>query len=248
MKTTTHEIAPAIFKIRTELPDDGDGFTFNQFLIRADQPLLMHTGPKALFPLVLEALSALIDPADLKWVIVGHFEDDECGALNLWFDAAPQAQCGCLSLLMQAGLAGFANRQPTVLGETQATINLGSHRVRLFATPHFTHAWESQTLYEEVTQTLFTGDFGAQIGMPPPIDAGAAIEVAKKTEALFKSTNVSPLTIQTIRQLQSMPIKTLAIMHGSSINSGVAGALSGLHDYYLGILDQERALLQRNHA
>lgn len=243
MSTTTHEIAPGIFKIRTQLPDEGEGFTFNQFLINADKPLLVHTGPKSLFPQVLEAFGSLIDPADLRWIIAGHFEDDECGALNLWQAAAPAAQCACLPLIVQAGLGSFAEKPVSVIGESEGRIGLGSHRVTLFSTPHFPHAWEAQMLYEETTQTLFAGDFGAQIGMPRAIDDGAAIGVAERTERLFQSTNVSPLTIKTIRRFQDMPIQTLAIMHGASIKENVPQALQRLHDFYLRQLKEQFALV-----
>ncbi|MEM9879249.1 MAG: MBL fold metallo-hydrolase, partial [Pseudomonadota bacterium] len=186
MKTSTHEIAKGIYKFRTEIPDDGEGFTFNQFLILADQPLLMHTGPKQMFPAISNAVQGLVDLASLRWIVPGHFEDDESGALNLWLDAAPNAQCACLSLLVQAGLGSFADKPLVVLGDDEANIDLGSHNVTLFATPHFPHAWEAQMLYEHTTQTLFAGDFGAQIGMPPVLDDGSAIEAAKKTELVFK--------------------------------------------------------------
>lgn len=244
MTTTTHEIAPDVFKIRTEIPDDGDGFTFNQFLIRADQPLLVHTGPKQLFPVVLDALAKLVKPSDLDWIVPGHFEDDEVGALNLWLEAAPTAQCACLSLIVQAGIGGFADRPPAVLGDQDADIDLGSHYVRLFATPHFPHAWEAQMLYERTTQTLFCGDLGAQVGMPPPIDDGIALEQAIKTELMFESTNVSPVTIQTLRWLQTMPVRTLAIMHGASIKEDVPGTLQRLHDFYLQRLNAQFTSLQ----
>ncbi len=50
--TNLHEIAPGIYRINTpvEIPG-GTGFSFNQYLVADDEPLLFHTGPRRLFSL-----------------------------------------------------------------------------------------------------------------------------------------------------------------------------------------------------
>ncbi|MEM8563184.1 MAG: MBL fold metallo-hydrolase [Pseudomonadota bacterium] len=243
MQTSTHEIAANIFKIRTDIPGD-EPFSFNQFLIRADEPMLYHTGPKKIFPAVSTAVSTLIGLEDLKWIAFGHFEDDECGALNAWQQLAPNAGCVCLELLAITSLDGFANKAVKVIGKGEGKLDLGSHRVTLFATPHFTHAWESQMLFEEVTGTLFSGDFGTQVGTPSIIANSATMNAIKEAETHFESTHVSPLTLQTIKRLSSMPINTLAIMHGASITEGVRPALEELYDFYESILRRNLAELE----
>ena len=51
MQTRTDEIADGIYRISTFVPDvTPDGFTFNQFLVEAEQPLLFHTGPRRHVP------------------------------------------------------------------------------------------------------------------------------------------------------------------------------------------------------
>jgi flavorubredoxin len=78
MQTTTDEIAPDVFRISTFVPEVGPtGFTFNQFLIRADEPLLFHTGPRAMFPAVHGAAAKLIPINSLRWITFGHIESDE---------------------------------------------------------------------------------------------------------------------------------------------------------------------------
>ena len=74
------EVAADIFRIGTYAPLKG--LQFNQFLILDEQPLLFHTGQRALFPEVREAVERLIDPTRLRWVGFSHFEMDECGSLN----------------------------------------------------------------------------------------------------------------------------------------------------------------------
>ncbi len=64
MDTRVDEIAPQIYRFSTFLPQAG--IVFNQFLIDADEPLLFHTGMRALFPGVQTALRTVIDPARLR--------------------------------------------------------------------------------------------------------------------------------------------------------------------------------------
>ncbi|EQD64957.1 beta-lactamase domain-containing protein, partial [mine drainage metagenome] len=53
METRLDEIADRIYRMSTFVPDIGPtGFTFNQFLIDADEPAIFHTGPRAMFPSV----------------------------------------------------------------------------------------------------------------------------------------------------------------------------------------------------
>jgi flavorubredoxin len=80
MNSNVTEIAPEVFRISTFQPDYG--IQFNQFLIRDDEPFIMHTGFKKMFPITLEAVASIIDPAKLRWIGFSHFESDECGALN----------------------------------------------------------------------------------------------------------------------------------------------------------------------
>jgi hypothetical protein len=54
--TNVHEIAAGLYRITTPVHDMPGGFTFNQLLIVDDAPLLFHTGPRRMFPLVREAL------------------------------------------------------------------------------------------------------------------------------------------------------------------------------------------------
>ena len=52
MESNIMEIAPDIYRISTFHPDFG--IQFNQFLIKDDEPFIMHTGMKKMFPLTHE--------------------------------------------------------------------------------------------------------------------------------------------------------------------------------------------------
>src|SRR4051812_20134862 len=88
--TSVHEIADRVFRISTPVSDIPGGFMFNQFLIVDEAPLLYHTGPRRMFPLVREAIEHVLGNASkLRYVGFSHVEADECGSLNEWLALAP---------------------------------------------------------------------------------------------------------------------------------------------------------------
>src|SRR5882757_5197007 len=91
--TDVTEIADGIYRISTLVPEIGPtGFTFNQFLVDAEEPLLFHTGARGMFPVVSDAIATVMPVERLRWIMFGHFEADECGAMNQFLAAAPNAQ------------------------------------------------------------------------------------------------------------------------------------------------------------
>src|SRR5688572_15122540 len=87
------EVSDDIFRISTLIPDvTPGGMTVNQFLVRGEEPLLFHTGMRALFPVVAEAVATLIPIESLRWISFGHVEADECGSMNMWLTTAPESE------------------------------------------------------------------------------------------------------------------------------------------------------------
>jgi flavorubredoxin len=94
METRINEIAAGIYRLSTFVPEIAPpaGFTFNQFLVLGEEPLLFHAGLRRMFPSVRTALACLIPPERLRWITFGHYEADECGAMNEWLAVAPRAE------------------------------------------------------------------------------------------------------------------------------------------------------------
>ena len=160
------EIADGIYRISTWIPEvSPDGFTFNQFLVRGDEPLLFHTGPRALFPLVAEAVSTLIPVESLRWISFGHVEADECGSMNMWLAAAPSSQVAFGALGCDISLNDLCDRPPGRLARARCSTSAASGCARS-RTPHVPHGWEAQVLFEETTGTLLCGDLFSQVGAP----------------------------------------------------------------------------------
>jgi flavorubredoxin len=234
METKIDEIADGIYRLSTFVPEIAPpaGFTFNQFLILGEAPLLFHTGLRQMFPLIRSAVSRLIPPERLRWIAFGHYEADECGAMNEWLAIAPQAdvthgQTGCL-----VSLNDMAIRKPCILQHGE-TIELGNgKRVRYFDTPHIPHGWEAGVLYEESTGTLLCGDLFTQIGNGAALTEGDIVGPAIAAEDMFKYSSLNPGMGATIRGLANLAPRTLALMHGSSFAGDGAAALRALADDY----------------
>jgi flavorubredoxin len=236
MTPTVDEIADGIYRISTWIPDvSPGGFTFNQFLVTGDEPLLFHTGPRAMFPLVAEAVAGVIPVDRLRWITFGHVESDECGSMNMWLAAAPNSQVAHGALGCDVSLNDLCDRPPRALEEGEI-IELGDKRVRQISTPHVPHGWEAQVLFEETTGTLFCGDLFSHVGAPPALVTDDVVTPAMAAEAMFHATALAPHTAATMRALGDLEPTTLAIMHGSSFQGDGRHALYGLAAAYEGLM------------
>ena len=229
---SVHEIAPAIYRISSFVPQIGpNGFTFNQFLIVADEPLLFHTGGRGIFPLVAEAVASILPVERLRWISFGHVESDECGAVNMWLNAAPRSQVAFGSLGCDVSLNDLCDRPPRPLQDGEV-LDLGGKRVRQISTPHVPHGWEAQVLFEETSGTLFCGDLMTHLGSGPALTDADVVGPALDAERIFRSTSLSPQTLPTLRGLAELSPRTLAIMHGSSFQGDGGQALCELAGGY----------------
>lgn len=233
MTTRVDEIADGIFRISTYVADIAPpaGFTFNQFLMRAEQPLLFHTGHRRLFPAVREAMARVIAPETLRWVSFGHLEADECGAMNLWLATAPNAEVAHGAVGCDVSLNDMADRPPRVLSDGEV-IDLGGKRVRYIDTPHTPHGWDAGLLLEEVTNTLLCGDLFTQTGQSVPLTDADIVSPAASAEDLFGFSSLHPGMGSTIRRLAPLAPKTLALMHGPAFSGDTAAALNALAEDY----------------
>lgn len=232
--TNVHEIAAGIYRISTPVPPSvmPGGFTFNQILLVDEAPLLFHTGPRRMFPLVHEAVGRVLgDAAKLRYVSFSHVEADECGSMNQWLAAAPHAQVVCGTIAAMVSVEDLADRPPRALADG-AELSLGEKRVRWVDAPHLPHNWECGYLFEPTTETLMCGDLFTQGGddLPPLTES----DVLAPSEALRKGMPASVAIEQGARaildKLAALRPRTLATMHGSSFHGDGGKLLRALGD------------------
>ena len=229
MEPRIDEIADGIYRLSTFYPEvvPPAGFTINQFLVLADEPLLFHCGLRAMFPASLAAVARLLPVERLRWITFGHFEADECGSMNDWLAAAPQAQVAHGAIACDISLGDVADRPPRVLADGEV-LDLGGKRVRYIDTPHVPHGWDAGVIHEETTATLLCGDLFTQLGNGPAVTSADIVEPAIQGEEMFQFTSLGPLTGPTVRKLAELEPRTLALMHGSSFaGDPPCGAFAG---------------------
>jgi flavorubredoxin len=230
------QIAERIYRISTFVPEIGPtGFTFNQFLVDADEPLLYHTGMRQLFPLVREAVERVMPVDRLRWIAFSHVEADECGAVNEFLDVAPHAQVAHGALGCMLSLNDQLSRPPRPL-EDGETLDLGgatiARRVVEVTTPHVPHNWESHMFFEQETGTLFLGDLLTQLGDGPALTGDDLLDAAIFAEDVFHQTSLGPAVPATYRRIADLNPQRLAIMHGSSYEGDCAHLLRSMADVY----------------
>ncbi len=233
MKTNTHEIADGVYRLSTVVPEAAPGgFTFNQYLLTGDEPMLFHTGGRQLFPLVSDAVAKVIDVGQLRWISFGHVESDESGAMNQWLEAAPSSQVLFNPLGCMVSINDLSDRPPLVADPATAH-EIGGHTIRTIPTPHVPHGWEAQVIFDETTRTLFCGDLFTQVGEGPALVHDAdVIQPAVDAEDMFRATALTPDTAPTIRRLADLEPRTLALMHGPAYAGDCRQALLDLADAY----------------
>jgi len=230
------ELADGIFRMSVLVPEMGppEGFVFNSFLIVDDEPLLFHAGQRGMFPFFREAVASVMPVDRLRWISFGHVEADECGAMNLWLQAAPQAEVAHGATACTVSLNDLADRSPRCLSDGEP-ITSGRRRVRYIDTPHVPHAWESGVVFEETSGILLCGDLFTQFGNQATT-RDDIVPAAIAAEDAFHSSSVGPATEPTLRRLAELKPTALALMHGPTFFGDGADALNRLADYYAGRL------------
>jgi flavorubredoxin len=229
---TVSEIAPDLFRISIYVPDFD--LQFNQFLVRDEEPLLFHTGPRAMFAQVRDAVAKVLDPATVRWIGFSHFESDECGSLPEWQQLAPQSTAVCSVVGKLVSVDDCMALRPA-LGMTDGQVlDTGKYRYRFLSTPHVPHCWEAGLLFEETQRTLLCSDLFHQNG---DVEATTQSDVVGRSRQVLVEYQQGPLanylpystlTDPTLKRLAELQPKTLATMHGSAYVGDGARALRDL--------------------
>ena len=225
MHTESAEIADGIHRLSTFV--EAAGICFNQYLVVAEEPLLFHSGMAQLFPSVSKAVERVLPVEKLHWVSYGHFEADECGALNRWLDASQHATAAVGRIGTDVSLNSYALRAPRALADGEV-LDLGGKRARWIDTPHVPHGWDAGVIFEETTGTLLCGDLFTRLGRTPAITSEDVVGPALEAEGMYMATALTPNTAPTLQRLAALRPRTLALMHGPAFQGDGARALEDL--------------------
>jgi flavorubredoxin len=225
--TNVFEVADGIFRINTPV-DIAGGFSFNQYLIVDEEPLLFHTGLRKMFPLVQEAVASILPVNKLSYLAFSHYEADECGSLNEWLAVAPQASPVCGQVAAMVSVDDVADRPAKALADGEV-LTLGKHTVKWLDTPHIPHGWETGYLMEESTGTLLCGDLFTQGGSQlPPLTEADILEPSEGFREAMDYFSHTRMAERLLEKLANEQPTTLACMHGSAWKGDGASLLRAL--------------------
>lgn len=233
MDTRTDEIADGIYRISTMHMEVSPpmGMSFNEFLILGDEPMLFHCGHRAMFPQISAAVARIVPLDRLRWIAYSHVEADECGALDEWLAAAPNATVAHGAVGCNIWLNDAAARKPRSLADNEV-LDLGGKRIRHLDTPHVPHGWDARMLFEESTGTLLCSDLFGHVGSGPAMTESDIVGPAIVAQSKSKAMSLTPATVPTLRRLAALQPTRLALMHGSSYAGDAAAALGALADHF----------------
>ena len=233
--TNIHEVAPGIYRVNTPVAlPNGAAFNFNQYLVLADEPLVFHTGPKKMFPLVAEAISKVMPLERLRHVSFSHVESDECGSLAEFLWEAPHAAPLCGAIAKMVSVDDISQRPARALADGEV-VDLGSHKVRWHDAAHVPHGWECGFLMETTTGTLLCGDLFTQGGAGEI--AVTSADILGPSDAFRKQMDYyadGPNTRAALERLAAEKPRTIACMHGSAWTGDGGALLRALADELCG--------------
>jgi len=228
--TRIDEIADGIYRISTPVPPSviPGGFSFNQYLVVDDAPLLHHTGLTKMFPVVRDAIASVIPVESLRYISFSHYEADECGSLNEFLQLAPEAEPLCSRIAKMVSVDDIALRPARALGDGEE-LSLGAHTVRWIDTPHLPHAWECGHLFETTTKTLFCGDLFTQGGhRHEPLTSDDILETSEAMRGGLDYFSQTRQVTELTEKLAATSPRILACMHGSAWQGDGAALLRQL--------------------
>ena len=228
--TNVHEVAEGIYRINTPvvLPGGAGAFNFNQYLLADDQPLLFHTGPRRMFPLVSEAIGRVLPLDGLRYVAFSHFEADECGSLNDFLAVAPQAVPVCSRVAAMVSVDDVADRAARAMADGEV-LKLGQHELRWYDTPHLPHGWDCGLMMELRTGTLLCGDLFTQAGTgETPVTETDILGPSEAFRVQMDYYAHCPDTRTMLERFAAERPAVLACMHGSAWRGDCAGLLRAL--------------------
>ncbi|HQY28692.1 MAG TPA: FprA family A-type flavoprotein [Burkholderiaceae bacterium] len=212
------QIARDTWRISVPIPPTlfPGGFSFNQYLVVDEHPLLFHTGPRKLFGLIRAQIEKVMPIADLRYIAFSHVEADECGSLPDFLAAAPSARPVCSEVAAAVSVGDLVDVEPIGMADGQV-LDLGRHRLQWQSTPHLPHGWETGYFFDATTRTLLCGDLFTQPGTGErPLTSDDILGPSDAFRRQMDYFAYGPDTQAMIERLARLEPETLACMHGSA--------------------------------
>ncbi|MCT2594723.1 MBL fold metallo-hydrolase [Streptomyces sp. N2-109] len=225
--TETYRAGPDLHVLASRLPIPGLGDQpTHAFLQRSGEPLLVDTGMPVDREGFLDALWSLVDPRELRWIVVTHDDRDHTGSLMSVLDAAPQAK-----LLTNAITLTRLSEEFGIPRERVVTVNPG-HRIEAggrelsFYRPPTFDSPGTLAVFDHLDGTLFSSDsfgtvlpsIGRHISDIPEEEFFEGFDILNRAIAPWTAVADPRKFGQAVRTLAGLSPARLLSAHGPTVD------------------------------
>ncbi|HOT14516.1 MAG TPA: FprA family A-type flavoprotein [Bacteroidales bacterium] len=196
------------------------GTTYNSYFINAEKKTIVETAKEKFSAEYLEKVKAVVNPAEIEYIVLNHTEPDHSGSLKHLLEIAPQATV--------VGSGQALNYLSEMVGKPFKSLkvkdgdvlDLGNKKLRVIGAPNL-HWPDSIYTWLEEDKILFTCDsFGAHFCHDAMFDD----QVGNYDEAFKYYFDVilkpfSKFMLKAIEKIRPLPIEIICNGHGPILRS-----------------------------
>lgn len=161
--------------------------SIHQYLLMTDEPILVQTGSISQAKVTLPQIKEVLGDKKIKYILMSHFESDECGALSLVLKEYPNAIPVCSETTARQ-LMGFGITFNAQIKKPGDIFKENDFEFEIIGYPSEMHLWEGVLFFEKKRGIFFSSDLMFAMG-----ETHGQVMEKTWTEALkLSGTNMIP--------------------------------------------------------
>lgn len=205
------------------------GTSYNAFLIIDEKITLVDTVKSNFTSEMMERIKALVNPADIDYVVCNHVEMDHSGALPFVMEQAPNAQL----VASPKGMKGLEQHykanwkmKPVKTGDE---LQLGKNTLSFIQTP-MVHWPDNMVCFLKEQKILFSNDiFGQHYASHQRFDDECPKDIVMEEARKYYANIVLPYAKQVVKayeEISQLDMKMIFTSHGVCWRKGVRNILN----------------------
>lgn len=182
------------------------------YLLLAEEPILIQTGSIQQAEATIPQIKELLGDKSLKYILVSHFESDECGGLSFVLREFPSATTVCSEITARQ-LLGFGITKQFEIIRPGDKLTGRDYCFNVIAYPSEMHLWEGILFYEENRGVFFSSDLMFAMGVNHGQVVDKTWEEALKLSSVDQIPNAEAQK-KMLQELQKLSPNFVASGHG----------------------------------